>query len=159
MTRPDLAERMDNIERIVEPLRALPDRVTRVESQIVQLRTEMRGEFSAIRRDMATKDDVAKCATKEDVAKCATREDLAKCATKEELAKCSTREDLARYATKEDLANLATRDDLARLGRGLRRQTQGLHTRMLVLHEDLVQRLKVIGEALPRAARGRAKPS
>jgi hypothetical protein len=150
MTRPDLAERMDNIERIVEPLRALPDRVTKVESQIVQLRTEMRGEFSAIRRDMATKEDVAKCAT---------REDLAKCATKEELAKCSTREDLARYATKEDLAKLATRDDLARLGRGLRRQTQGLHTRMLVLHEDLVQRLKVIGEALPRAARGRAKPS
>ena len=59
MNAPSLEERMDNLEKIVEPLRELPDRVTKVEEQIVQLRTEMRGEFSAIRRDMATKEDLA----------------------------------------------------------------------------------------------------
>ncbi len=67
MNAPSLEERMDNIERIVEPLRELPDRVTKVEEQIVQLRTEMRDEFSAIRRDMATKDDLTRFATKEDL--------------------------------------------------------------------------------------------
>ena len=67
MNAPSLEERMDNFERIVEPLRELPDRVTKVEEQIVQLRTEMRGEFSAIRRDMATKDDLARFATKDEM--------------------------------------------------------------------------------------------
>lgn len=104
MNAPSLEERMDNLERIVEPLRELPDRVTKVEGQIVQLRTEMRGEFSAIRRD---------------------------------------------------LARFATRDDLARIGRGLRRQVRGLHTLMLVLHEDIVERLKILGDAW---ARPRATP-
>ena len=103
MNAPSLEERMDNLERIVEPLRELPDRVTKVEEQIVQLRTEMRGEFSAIRRDMATKDDLTRFATKED---------------------------LDRSATKEDLDRFATKDE------------------MRMLHEDLVERLKVLGEVL-----------
>jgi hypothetical protein len=41
MSVPSLEERMDNLEKIVEPLRDLPDRVTKVEEQIVQLRTEI----------------------------------------------------------------------------------------------------------------------
>lgn len=112
-----LEERMENLETVVEPLRDLPDRVTRVEVQVLQLRTEMRVECSAIRSDMAT------------------------------------------------------RKDLARAGRGRRRQVQGLHgkmvdlhedlhvmmlalhedlhTKMLVLHEALVERLKVRGEVRP----------
>ncbi len=139
MNAAKLEERMENLEKVVEPLRGLPDRMTRVEVQVLQLRTEMRGEFSAIRRDMAT------------------------------------------------------RKDLARMGRGLRRQMQGLHgkmldlhedlhtkmlalhedlhtrmlvlhedlhTRMLVLHEALVERLKILGEARPsaRATRSRKGP-
>jgi hypothetical protein len=36
----------------VEALGTLPDRVTRVELQLVQLRDEMRAEFSAIRGDV-----------------------------------------------------------------------------------------------------------
>ena len=119
MNAPSLEERMDNLERIVEPLRGLPDRVTALEVQVVQLRTEMRSEFSAIRRDMVTKDDLAKCATKDD---------------------------LTRFATKDDLTRFATKDDL----RAIEAQ---LSTRMLVLHEDLVERLKVIGEAQARSAK------
>ncbi len=99
MQAPSLEERMDNLEKVVEPLRELPGRVTNVELQIVHLRTEMRGEFSSIRRDMATK------------------------------------EDLAGFATKEDLSTLADQ--------------------MRMLHEDLVGRLQVLGEAWssPRPSR------
>ena len=51
MAREPLEERMDNLERRVEILERLPDRVTALESQIVQLRDEMRSEFSAVRAD------------------------------------------------------------------------------------------------------------
>ena len=157
MSRPTLEERMENLEQIVEPLRALPERLTKVESrlttvesQIVHLRVEMRGEFSAIRRDMPTKEDLAEFPTRDDLTKCATKDDLTRFATKDHLSK---------FATKDDLARFATRDDLARLGRGLRRQVQGLHTRMLVLHEDLVERLKILGEAWSRPRRASKKAS
>jgi len=42
---------LDRLERRVEILERLPDRVTAVESQIVLLRDEMRSEFSAVRAD------------------------------------------------------------------------------------------------------------
>ena len=38
-------------ERRVNRLEKLPERMTALESQFVQLRTEMRDEFSAIRHD------------------------------------------------------------------------------------------------------------
>ena len=51
MARESLEKRMDGLERRVEILERLPDRVTAVESQIVLLRDEMRSEFSAVRAD------------------------------------------------------------------------------------------------------------
>ena len=51
MARESLEKRMDRLERRVEILERLPDRVTAVESQIVLLRDEMRSEFSAVRAD------------------------------------------------------------------------------------------------------------
>ncbi len=103
MNAPSLAKRMDNLEKIVEPLRGLPDRVTALEVQVVQLRTEMRDESSAIRRDMVTKDDLVGFATKDDLAAA--------------------------------VAPLATKAE------------------MRMLHEDLVERLKVIGEGLARPSK------
>jgi hypothetical protein len=47
-----LDERVEILERKVEALETLPDRVTRVELQLVQLRDEMRGECSAMRSEM-----------------------------------------------------------------------------------------------------------
>lgn len=44
---------MDNVERRVEVLGRLPERVSSLESQIVLLRDEMRSEFSAVRADAA----------------------------------------------------------------------------------------------------------
>ena len=78
----DLVRRVEHLEETVESLRDLPDRTAKlearmgaVETQIVQLRTEMRDEFSAIRHDMVTKQELrsetgllrAEMATKEDL--------------------------------------------------------------------------------------------
>jgi predicted phage gp36 major capsid-like protein len=49
--------RMDRLERRVEILEQLPERVTALESQIVLLRDEMRSEFSAIRRESRAGDE------------------------------------------------------------------------------------------------------
>ena len=46
-----IGKTLDRLERRVEILERLPDRVTAVESQIVLLRDEMRSEFSAVRAD------------------------------------------------------------------------------------------------------------
>ena len=51
MAQESLERRMVRLERRVEILERLPDRVTGVETQIVQLRDEMRSEFSAVRAD------------------------------------------------------------------------------------------------------------
>ena len=57
MAQESLEKRMDSLERRMEILERLPDRVTALESQIVQLRDEMRSEFSAIRGDSRTGDE------------------------------------------------------------------------------------------------------
>jgi hypothetical protein len=49
MAQESLVKRMDMLERRVEILEQLPARLAAVESQIVQLRDEMRSEFSATR--------------------------------------------------------------------------------------------------------------
>jgi hypothetical protein len=71
-----LARRIEMLEETVESLKRLPDRVGalevrvgNVESQVLQLRTEMRDGFSAIEGRMATKDDLTRFATKEDLAR------------------------------------------------------------------------------------------
>jgi hypothetical protein len=47
-----LAVRVDNLERRVEALEALPERMTRLELQFVQFREEVRNEFSAVRDEL-----------------------------------------------------------------------------------------------------------
>lgn len=57
MAQESLEKRMDSLERRMEILERLPDRVTALESQIVQLRDEMRSEFSTVRTDIRTGDE------------------------------------------------------------------------------------------------------
>jgi hypothetical protein len=57
MAQESLEKRMDSLERRMEILERLPDRVTALESQIVQLRDEMRSEFSAVRTDIRAGDE------------------------------------------------------------------------------------------------------
>ena len=52
MAAHDLTERVEVLEVKVAALDGFPDRVSAVESQIVQLRDEMRGGFSAVREEM-----------------------------------------------------------------------------------------------------------
>lgn len=52
MTQQGLAGRIDTLESRVEALDMLPERLDRLESQLLQLRGEMRGEFSAVRGEM-----------------------------------------------------------------------------------------------------------
>lgn len=47
-----LTRRVEMLEQKVQSLETLPARVEAVELQIVQLRDEMRGEFSAVRQEM-----------------------------------------------------------------------------------------------------------
>jgi hypothetical protein len=50
-------ERIEIVERKVEIMERLPERVTAVELQLVQLRDEMRAEFSATRAKMRAGDE------------------------------------------------------------------------------------------------------
>lgn len=52
MASRNLTERVEVLEMEVEALKELPARMSAVESQIVELRTEMRAEFSAVRQEM-----------------------------------------------------------------------------------------------------------
>ena len=52
-----LESRVERLERRVTTLEQLPERMTALESQIVQLRTEMRDEFSAMRHEINSGDE------------------------------------------------------------------------------------------------------
>ena len=52
MPERSLAESVEILEQHVRDLQSLPDRVAGVELQILQLRGEMHGEFSAIREEL-----------------------------------------------------------------------------------------------------------
>ena len=54
MAEPTLTDRVEILEEKVAELDKLPTRVEAVELQILQLRDEMRGEFSAIRQAMSS---------------------------------------------------------------------------------------------------------
>jgi predicted phage gp36 major capsid-like protein len=57
MQQRSVIERVEILERKVEVLETLPERVTAVELQLVQLRDEMRVEFSATRAEMRAGDE------------------------------------------------------------------------------------------------------
>jgi len=52
-----IESRVDHLERRVTDLETRPDRITAIESQIVQQRAEMHGEFSAVRAETRTGDE------------------------------------------------------------------------------------------------------
>src|SRR6185436_12078212 len=52
-----LSKRMDIVEQKLAGIESLPERMTALESQFLQLRTEMRGEFSAVQIEMRAGDE------------------------------------------------------------------------------------------------------
>lgn len=162
MSDADLQRRVEMLENTVESLRKLPAdvrrlgrRMGRAESQILQLRTEMRDEFSVIRREMTAKADLA-AGLSAIRAEMATKTDLAagldavraEMATKAELAALRTElrveiQDSVAGAVLELSGAIAeTRADIKTLADAQR------HTTVLV--EDVIGRLKTIAEANPR---------
>jgi len=147
----DLARRVEMLEETLNSLRQVPDdlkalngRMTRVDVQMLQLRTEMREEFSAVRGEMATKADLAEGLA---AARIAAKDDLA-----------AMRRDLAN----NELADLKRelREDIAGMGRNLAQiildtQHQVTRTQRLIAEgqsqtrmmcEEVVSRLNVLGE-------------
>jgi predicted nucleic acid-binding OB-fold protein len=144
---PDLVRRVETLEETVDSLRDLPARTASlevrmgaVELQIVQLRGEMRDEFSAIRREMVTKDEF-----KSDLAtlRMATKADVARLAG----------EMVATMASKADLEalRLEVREDIAGLGREMAARILESESRTRVLFEDVVSRIATGHEGPPRA--------
>jgi predicted nucleic acid-binding Zn-ribbon protein len=57
MPEPTLTDRVENLERKMELLEGLPERVRAVELQIGQLRSEMREQLSELRTEMREGDE------------------------------------------------------------------------------------------------------
>jgi predicted phage gp36 major capsid-like protein len=67
MQERSIVERVETLERKVEALETLPDRVTAVELQLMQLRDEMRVEFSAIRGEIRTGDEETRLVLRDEI--------------------------------------------------------------------------------------------
>jgi hypothetical protein len=167
MPSADLARRVQMLEETLRSLRGLPDdvkelkrRLTGVEAQVLQFRTGMRDECSAMRGEMATKTDLAEglaavrreMATKADLAEglAAVRREMA---TKKDLADglAAFREDLKNHELadqkrelSEDIAGMG--QDLARIILETQRQIGEGQSQTRMMFEEIVSRLKVPGE-------------
>ena len=113
------------LERQMREMRDLPERVTSMESQIVQFRQEMRDEFSATRSEL--------------------RSELA---SKGELAQAVTRL-RAELVTKSELSQAVTtlRGEIAAAVTTLANALADTNTHMRALQEDAISRIAAIGEA------------
>jgi chromosome segregation ATPase len=130
-----LMQRVEKLENTVESLVGLPaavgelrERTSALELQIVQLRSEMKDEFSAVRREMAD----LRVELKEEVA--GLRDDVT-----------GVRQELAGLHGDLD----QTRRGVAQMGVSLAQMRDSLSSQMLMLHEDLVSRIALIGEGRP----------
>ena len=123
-----LLTRVELLEQRVTVLEMLPAKVDALATQIVQLRDEMRAEFSAIRAEMRTGDLATQGSLREEI---------------------RAGDEETRRVLREEIRGS---EDLMR---ELNRETRA---HMLALHEDLVERIKRIGEALVPAAPPQPRP-
>jgi phage-related minor tail protein len=139
----DLRRRIEMFENAVESLRRLPAEVNRLgrrmgrtESQILQLRSEMRDEFSALRRDMAMKADLADGMSRAQSA--ATVELTAGLHSLRTELRTEIHDSVAAAVRELSAAIAETRGDIRTLADAQR------HTTVLV--EDVIGRLKTIAK-------------
>ena len=116
------------LERQMQEMRDLPERVTSLESQVLQLRQEMRDEFSAtrsaFRSELASKGELAQAVT-------ALRGELA---TKGELGQAVT----------------TLRGEIATAVTTLSKAIADTNTHMRTLHEEAISRIATMGEGRGR---------
>jgi hypothetical protein len=126
MASRNLTERVEGLEMEAGSLKELPGRVSAVESQIVELRAEMRGEFSAVRSEMR------------DMEGRLQRE--MRSLNEETRAEMREIEGTLRQEMK------AGREDLRAEVRTLNEETKA---QMRTLHEEVLDRIAKIGESAP----------
>src|SRR5262245_7641993 len=139
-------ERIEVLERKVEVLELLPERVAAVEWQLVQLRDEMRAEFSALRGDMRTGDEETRGVLGEEIR---AGDEETRRTLREEIR--AGDEETRRVLRGEIRASdEETRRTLREEIRGGDEETRQL---MRVLHEDVISRLATIQEGRPARKR------
>jgi DNA anti-recombination protein RmuC len=158
----ELAVRVDTLEKQVSLLLQLPaqvadltERVAGVESQVLQLRHEMRDGFSAIRSELGSRIEAVDTGLRGELAsKTELRDEMASLKTelRGEMASIKTelRGEMASMKTelRGEMASMKTelREDIAALGR----ETVGLfdaaQRNARILHEEVLDRLKALGE-------------
>ena len=126
MTRQTLESRVESLERRVTTIEQLPERMNRLESQILQLRQEMRDEFSAVRVEMAAGDEETRRSLREEIR------------AGDEETRRTLREEI-RAGNEE--TRLVLREEIRTGDEETRRFSR-------ILHEDAVGRISIIGEGL-----------
>ena len=131
MPEPTLAIRVENLERRIELLEALPERVHAVELQIVHLRSEMHEQFSTVRQEFRGEIQ-------------AVRDQLR--------GEIKAEGDVIRT---ELCAEIKAEGDLIRreLRTEIRDGDEETRRYMRVLHEEVLARIATIQEARPRRRR------
>jgi hypothetical protein len=122
----NLTERVEVLEMKVGSLEALPARMSAVESQIVELRTEMRAEFSAVRQEMRALNEE-------------TRAEM-RALNEETRAEMRTLNEETR--TEMRTLNEETRAEMRTLNEETKAQ-------LLTLHEEVLDRISRMGEGRP----------
>ena len=130
MNAPTLADRVRILEQKVGSLAELPARVASVELQISQFREEVRAEFSATRSEMG------ECEGRLRVEIHGTADRL-----RSEMRECEGR------------LRAEMREGAEQLRAEMRSLNQETLTQMRVLHEDVIARIAVLGEANGRKRR------
>ena len=129
MPRETLDRRVHRLEHRVDMLEALPERVRAVESQILQLRGEMQDGFSALRTDM--------------------RALHAQTIQVVETLNAETNRRLDETNRRMEKSNAGTNRHMEELNSETRRQAAELNaetrSHMLVLHEEVIDRIKRLG--------------
>jgi cell division protein FtsB len=124
MATGDLVARVEVVEKKMTALEELPARVSSLETQILQLRTEMKEEFSAVRQEMRSLNEETK----------------AEMRSLNEQTKAEMR-------TLED----GLRREMRTFGEGLRREMSELNdqtlTHVRVLHEAVIERIARLDKA------------
>jgi hypothetical protein len=144
-------ERVEILERNVELFEALPARVSALESQIVQLRSEMRDEFAAVRGEMragflAVRDEFAAVRGEMRAGFLAVRDEFAAVRGEMHAGFLAARDEFS--AVRGEMAGM--RDSLLTVLRAeIREGDEETRRYMRVLHEDLVARIALLQKGRP----------
>jgi F0F1-type ATP synthase membrane subunit b/b' len=138
MAEKSLEERVNMLERGVEILEQLPDRVTALEVQIVELRGEMRAEFSATRAEAREGDERVIQTLREEIR------------AGDERVIQTLREEIRAgdehvVQTLRQEIHAGDEHVVQTLRREIRAGDEETRRFMRILHEDLVERIEILG--------------